>query len=192
MQKTVEDVLLEMVGICESFILSYAIMGGLAVRVHGIPRPTYDVEFELSISERQLKDFFDAAEKLGYEIADPYRSGWRDLFGGMPLVKLKTYSDAGHSIDVDIFVNDTPFQAMVMERRLRIPFENRQLWFVTPEDLVLLKLLANRPRDYGDIADVLFVQGQLDEGYMRQWANELKITDRLTIALNRNDSPPSN
>jgi len=47
--KTVENVLFEMVGICESLDLSYAILGGLAVRVHGIPRPTYDVDFELTV-----------------------------------------------------------------------------------------------------------------------------------------------
>lgn len=84
MGKTVEDVLLEMVGLCESFGLSYAILGGLAVRVHGIPRPTYDLDFELSVSDQQLTEFFDAAEKLGYEVAAPYRTGWRDLVGGMP------------------------------------------------------------------------------------------------------------
>ncbi len=183
MEKTVEHVLLEMVGLCESFRLSYAILGGLAVRVHGIPRPTYDVDFELTVSDRQLRDFFDAAEKLGYAVAAPYRTGWRDLVGGMPLVKLKTFMDGGHTIDVDIFVNDSPFQASVMERRLRIQFDNRQLWFVTPEDLILLKLLANRPRDHGDIADVLFVQGQMDEAYLRKWASALQITDRLTAAL---------
>ena len=76
---------------------------------------------------------------------------------------------------------------ILQERRWRILFGNRQLWFVTPEDLILLKLLANRPRDHGDIADVQFVQGQLDEDYMRQWADALKITDRLTTALNSNE-----
>lgn len=64
-----------------------------------------------------------------------------------------------------------------------IPFEDRDLWFVTPEDLILLKLLSHRPRDQGDIADVLFVQGQLDETYLRQWAQSLDIADRLEKAL---------
>ena len=54
---------------------------------------------------------------------------------------------------------------------------------MTPEDLILLKLLANRPSDQGDIADVLFVQGQLDEDYLKKWAGALEITDRLTAAL---------
>ncbi len=183
MATTVEDVLLELVGLCDSLDFKYVVMGGLAVRVHGIPRPTYDVDFELGVSSQQLNAFFDGAEKLGYEISDVYRKGWRDSVGGMPLVKLKTWVSSSHSIDVDIFINDTPFQAAIMDRRLSIPFEDRDLWFVTPEDLILLKLLAYRPRDQGDIADILFVQGQLDEAYLRQWAQSLDITDRLEKAL---------
>ena len=54
MGKSVDEVLLEMYRICESYGLSYAILGGLAVRVHGIPRPTYDVDFELTVNDRQL------------------------------------------------------------------------------------------------------------------------------------------
>jgi hypothetical protein len=50
-------------------------------------------------------------------------------------------------------------------------------------DLILLKLIAGRPRDYGDIEDIFFVQGQLDESYLRRWAAPLGITDRLEQAL---------
>jgi len=70
-----------------------------------------------------------------------------------------------------------------MVRRIRVPFESRQLWFVSPDDLILLKLIANRPRDQGDVADILFIQGQLDEQYMQNWAASLEITDRLKTAL---------
>ena len=183
MTKTLEDVLLEMVGVCETLTLPYAILGGLAVRVNGIPRPTYDVDFEITVTDQRLIEFIEASKKLGYEVAAPYRKGWRDVVGGMPLGTLKTYIEIGHTIDVDVFVNDTPFQTSMMERRLLVAFDNQHLWFVTPEDLILMKLLANRPRDQGDVADVLFVQGQLDESYMRHWANLLSVADRLNKAL---------
>ena len=38
MDKTIEDVLFEIVAVCENMNLEFAIMGGIAVRVHGIPR----------------------------------------------------------------------------------------------------------------------------------------------------------
>jgi hypothetical protein len=54
-----------------------------------------------------------------------------------------------------------------------------EVWLVSPEDLILLKLLANRPRDIADIGDVFFMQGQLDVTYMKKWAQRLGVADRL-------------
>ncbi len=59
-------------------------------------------------------------------------------------------------------------------------------WFVTAEDLILLKLLANRPKDRVDVADILFVQVTLDEAYLRRWAATLGIAVELEDALRAN------
>jgi hypothetical protein len=100
----------------------------------------------------------------------------------MPLVKFKLYI-GGRGIDVDIFLAETRFQREMMRRRRKDVLWGIPVELVTSEDLVLLKLLANRPRDLGDIEDLRMVQGDLDEAYMRRWAAELGITDRLERAL---------
>ena len=56
-------------------------------------------------------------------------------------------------------------------------------WFVTAEDLILLKLLADRPKDRIDIADTLFIQGRVDESYLRHWATTLGVVPQLDAAL---------
>jgi ABC-type multidrug transport system fused ATPase/permease subunit len=56
---------------------------------------------------------------------------------------------------------------------------------VSPEDLILLKLIAARPRDLVDVGDVLFIQGSLDEDYMRCWAARLHVLAELEKALAR-------
>jgi hypothetical protein len=55
--------------------------------------------------------------------------------------------------------------------------------FVTAEDLILLKLLANRPKDRVDVSDILFIQATLDEAYMRRWAATLGVAVELENAL---------
>jgi hypothetical protein len=52
-----------------------------------------------------------------------------------------------------------------------------------PEDLILLKLLAGRPKDRIDVGDILFIQGQLDEAYLREWASRLGVADLLNEML---------
>jgi hypothetical protein len=189
-QKTVEQVLMDMVGVCEEGDFTYAVMGGLAVRVHGIPRPTYDVDFQLTVDEEQLSRFVALVEQRDYTISEQYVAGWRDRVGGMPLIKLKTYMADGHSIDVDVFISETSFQFSTMKRRVRLEFEGQSMWFVSAEDLILLKLLANRPRDIGDIADILFMQGELDEAYMQKWSRPLGVEAQLTKVLEESRQSP--
>lgn len=162
--------------------LVYAVMGGLAVRAYGIPRPTYDIDFTVAISRERLPELFASVTALGYTVPDEFRSGWVDQVGGLPLIKFRLYL-ADRGVDIDIFLSESAFQESLLSRRRLEEVDARKVWLVSPEDLVLLKLLANRPRDIADVGDVLFTQGQLDEAYMRTWAKKLEVLPRLEAAL---------
>ena len=154
--------------------LAYAVIGGIAIRTYGIPRPTYDVDFTLSVARERLPEVFAAAEREEFSVPEVYRSGWVDTVAHMPLVKLR-FSLRDRGVDADIFLAETPFQQQVIQRRRLVETLDGTIWLASPEDVVLLKLLANRPRDVSDVLDVLFAQGQLDEEYLRHWAAELGI-----------------
>ncbi len=159
----------DFVGVFERLGLPYAVMGGLAVRAYGIPRPTYDVDFTVALPRERLGEFYKAAISLGYTVAEPYLTGWVDRVAGMPVVKLRRYIDE-RGIDVDLFLAECDFQKELLARRREVEIDGGKVWMVSPEDLILLKLLAARPRDIADIGDVLFTQGRLDQDYMRAWA----------------------
>lgn len=176
---------MDFVRLFERLDLRYVIMGGLAVRVHGIPRPTHDVDFTVAIDRSELAVLFDAVTDLGYSVPPPYERGWVDEVGGMPLIKFRTYLDAEHGIDVDIFLAESAFQQSVLSRRQTIQIDGVTAWLVSPEDLILLKLLAGRARDKADIGDILFMQGELDRTYLRRWAKQLGIATELEETLKR-------
>jgi hypothetical protein len=183
--KHVEAAARDFVGIFDRLQLPYAIMGGLAVRAFGVPRPTYDVDVTLAATEEQLPQLYDAVELAGYTIPDAYRGGSVDRLAEMPLVKFRIYRGTlEESVDIDLFLMETAFQRKIIERRLFTEVDNiGPTWIVSPEDLVLLKLIAGRPRDMGDIDDVRFVHGALDETYMRRWAQLLGIASDLEQLL---------
>jgi hypothetical protein len=162
--------------------LPYAVMGGIAVGFHGIPRPTYDVDFTLAIARESLPDLYRELESHGFSVPEPFASGWVDYVSGLPVVKLKLYA-RGRTVDIDVFLAESRFQASVIQRRKKELIRNIPCYLVSAEDLILLKLIADRPRDIVDIADVLFTQGQLDKEYLCHWADEMKVRDRLDKVL---------
>jgi len=177
-----EQMLRRMIDCFERLGLPYVVMGGLAVRIHALPRPTYDVDFTLSIPRSDLYKLFNAVQDMGLTVPSQYLSGWVDEVADMPLVKFRTFLADGKGIDVDVFLAETDFQTNVMNNRLSVDLDGKPIWVVKPEDLLLLKLLASRPRDLIDVADLIFIQGQLNEPYLHDWANKLNINDRLEKA----------
>lgn len=179
------EALKALIVIFERMKLGYAVIGGLAVRAYGIPRPTFDVDFTLALSREGLSELYAAIEEHGHSVLESYRAGWVDEVAGMPLVKLRTYIQ-GHGVDVDIFLAETPFQLEILRRRKLAETIDGDLWLASPEDIILLKLMAYRTKDQNDVQDVLFAQGQLDEVYLRHWAEELSVTTRLNEVLEKN------
>ncbi len=137
------------------------------MRVHGIPRPTHDVDFTIALPRPSLAVFYYHATQKGFTVPDVYETVWVYQVAGMPLVKLRMSLET-HGVDVDIFLAKSKFQQSLLSRRQTHDYEGRNIAFVRPEDLILLKLIANRPRDLSAAADVFFGQGQLDETYLRK------------------------
>ncbi len=173
----------DFVGVFERLNIPYALIGGLAVGVHGIPRPTHDLDFTIAVSRDRLAEFFQAITELGYDVPQEFTKGWVDQVAGMPLVKARQWVE-GKTIDVDIFIAESKFQKSLIQRRIKAEVEGQPAWIASPEDLILLKLIAGRPRDLGDIQDILLVQGPLDQAYLQSWSKELGIHERLVTAIN--------
>ena len=166
----------------ESLGVDYAVMGGIAVRAHGIPRPTQDVDFTAAIERNRLPELYGAASRLGYTIPEEFASGCVDQVAGMPLVRIRRYSK-GKGVDLDVFLAEPPFQQELLGRARTELVDDQSLRVVTPEDLILLKLVSHRHRDPADVGDILFTQGQLDEAYLRRWAKELGVLAELEKVL---------
>lgn len=162
--------------------IPYAIMGGWAVRVYALPRPTYDVDFTVILARDRLPELYAAAEADGFTVPEQYRGGWVDSVADMPLVKFRLFV-ADHGIDIDIFLAESAYQQELMRRRVQHAVGGRVAWFVSIEDLILLKLIANRRRDRADIDDLLTARSELDEPYLRRWAAALGVEPQLDEVL---------
>jgi predicted nucleotidyltransferase len=150
--------------------LPFMLIGGQAVLVHGEPRLTQDVDITLAASPERLNDALEACataklSPLPRDVAEFVR----DTF-------VLPASDLESGIRVDFVFSTTPFEAEAIRRAVSIDVGGTPVPFASPEDLILHKLFAGRPRDLEDAAGVVRRKaGDVDWGYIRKWAREFSV-----------------
>ncbi len=76
------------------------------------------------------------------------------------------------------------YQQRALRRAVTVDLGRRQVRVISPEDLILYKLLADRPIDRADIRGVLQEQAKrLDVTYLTRWAQRLGVSQRLRPLL---------
>jgi len=174
----VQRLLLEAVSILERLKVPYMIMGGFAVRVWAIPRPTYDADLAVAVDEDGMKAMLDALEQGGFDVPDEHRKGFRDVVAGMQKVKATRF-ESGTVWDVDLFVVRPGLLESALRRRRSCPLADRVVWVMAPEDVILMKLVAWRRKDQLDVEEIVKVTTDLDRIYLREWAIRLNVESRL-------------
>ena len=169
--------------------VDYMVMGGLAVRMLALPRTTMDIDVMLGIQERDVAAFAQAADQAGFHVDEPFRRGFVDQVAGLGKFHFDV-SERGRSVRIDAFVLSSEYQRAAFQRRQSHTSEIGTLNVMSPEDLLIHKLLAHRPRDLSDVADLLLVTGPLDHVYLAQWAGRLGIGARLDQALRESGRTP--
>jgi hypothetical protein len=146
--------------------LDYAIGGALALTALAIPRDTKDVDISVFATAGELDRVFDSLERAGVMIdrGDAARSVARiGMFTGR----------SGRTL-VDVFIGDHPHFHAMRARRQQLAYPSGQrYWFLSAEDLCVLKLLFGRTKDVADLERVFAALPQLDLDYIRQWVAQL-------------------
>lgn len=139
--------------------VSYCVVGGLAVSMHGVPRTTYDVDIVVVPSRDNLTRTDAALRSLGLvsklpialpELSDDaLREEWR---ASRNLIAV-SYVDEGDPLRlVDVLVAPpvSSVEALVGRSR-RVAVGHMTVPLVALEDLVTLKRNAGRPQDLADL-----------------------------------------
>jgi hypothetical protein len=149
-----------------------AVAGGPAQQVWGRIRATRDID--LLAAPRVPRAFLEALVQGGLTAAT---LGDVDL---VPLVREESFAD----IEVDLLLVKGGFGERAVRRAIELDIGGMEDPFVTAEDLILLKLLADRVLDRADVEDIVREQsGRLDLAYLRSEAATLGLSDRLEIVL---------
>jgi hypothetical protein len=114
--------------------VEYAVCGGLALGLHGLPRATMDIDILLPAS--QLADAMRLAKSLGFDI--------RQRLGKMD-------PGTGNLLSLDLLVVAPDLEG-VWASRISMASQDRTFTIVSREGLATMKRIAGRPQDLLDIA----------------------------------------
>jgi hypothetical protein len=138
--------------------VQYVLVGGLAVQLHGFLRSTFDVDLVLAMDDANLSRFIDVANQFGLAPVIPVPiDSLRDVSQidawyrekGMLAFALRDRDVGGGAVDI-LVRPDVPFERLLANAVIGKLFD-REVPIACIDDLILMKRIANRPKDQLDI-----------------------------------------
>jgi hypothetical protein len=183
-------VLEQFADILDELNIAYAIGGSFASSAYGAVRFTQDADITVDSFGQKGNKFFDTVKSDFYisNEAMNYALQNRTSFN---IIHLAT------AFKIDIFIRkDDEFQRQMLfhSRKLPLGESSKKVSFVSPEDIILLKLDWFRQSGYSserqlsDVRGVLAAQkDSLDLDYLKNWAKKLGLNELFQKAISESD-----
>ncbi len=148
--------------------IRYCLIGGLAAGFWGEPRYTQDMDFTVAMKEDGMDRFLYLLKTAGFNFIK--RGAEQIQITQKGKLKFQT----------DLILSETEYQEWVVARAVPVKIFEAKVPISTPEDLIILKLLANRRQDLLDVENILKKRTlELDQEYLKKWLQFWKIENNF-------------
>ncbi len=152
------------------------LFGAQAVVVYGRPRATADIDVTIYLADGEIEPLLEELRRGGFS---PRASDLAEFTARTRVVPL-AHVQTGTPVDIVLAGAGVELEFLANVRLIR--FGGLELPVISPEDLLVTKILAGRPKDLEDARGVLAEQsGRLDLARTRNW---LQLFEQ---ALDRSD-----
>lgn len=148
--------------------IPYMIIGGQAVLIYGEPRLTRDIDITLGIGTDQLSQIFSIAKKLKLTFLPSDPSEFARKTWVLPC------QDEKSKIRIDFIFSFTPYERQAIEKAKDIKMGETKVRVASPEDVIIHKLFAGRPRDIEDVRSILIKNPDINVSYIKKWLKEFE------------------
>lgn len=142
------------------------VIGGVAASLIGRPRMTADVDAVMLLSVEVLPQLIAAAQGLGLSL----RHSDGAAFARKHRVLLLRHDESGTPVDISL--GFLPFEIEAVNRAAKVTFGSVEILLPTPEDLIIMKAVAGRPKDLFDIEAIVQAHPDLDSARIQRWLDE--------------------
>lgn len=168
-----KDILEKLFAILKAFNISYVLIGGYAAAVWGSVRATKDVDFLADVPYLMIDKVVEALEKQGFSVE--YRSGdIGDPVRGVIELEFQIEEDK-ESVELIQGIKNMPGD--IFSRSEKIGMLGIEIPVASPEDLIVLKLLAGGPVDKQDARTIYkIMRDKLDMQYLEKELRRCKLS----------------
>jgi hypothetical protein len=156
--------------------INHAFGGALALAYYAEPRSTIDIDINVFAPVTDSSEVLRALAPLGVDTATPpggfeQHGQVRVMWGRVPL---------------DLFFAYDPLHAAMARSVRTVPFGDDTIPVLSPEHLMICKVVFNRAKDWLDIEQMLLVVDDLDTADVHGWvARILGFDDARLIRFDR-------
>ena len=144
----------------------YTIIGGLSVSILSQPRPTIDVDLVVWLDPETWQHFLESGEKFGIV---PRRADAMEFAKQRRVLLLQ---HTATKIGIDVSFAALPFEEEMIRRSQNVELGNIRLRVATPEDVIIMKMIAHRDKDLRDIDNIMNVHPDLDFDRIKDWVSQ--------------------
>ncbi|MBI3585759.1 MAG: hypothetical protein HY088_01355 [Ignavibacteriales bacterium] len=171
-----EEILLYTLERLDKLRIPYFITGSVAVSIYGKPRFTHDIDIVASLFPTNISQLVQEFNPQFYISPE----GIQDALAHHSMFNLIHHA-TGLKIDCWIHNPQNEFSRSQFERRREQTLFGLSMYFISPEDLLLQKLMwfkdSEATRHWDDAVGIWELQhSSLDHSYLEQWSNILSLT----------------
>jgi hypothetical protein len=162
--------ILSRIGLCLTrHSIPYMIIGGQALLVYGEPRLTRDIDIVLGVDSRCVNLLVAIAGELHLKPVPDDIKGFVRQTMVFPAVEEST------GIRVDFILASTPYELNALKRVRKLKINGSSVLFASPEDVIIHKIIAGRPRDLDDVRKIIVKNSDIDMRYIRERLREFDV-----------------
>jgi len=160
--------------------ISYLISGSIAGNYYTVPRMTRDIDIVIELTTSDINKFIDVflndfyldKNMIENEVS---RKGMFNIIHNEHIIKIDF-----------ILPKDTDFQRSVLLRKKNVIIDNAQMWLISAEDLILMKLLwakeSHSEMQLKDVSNMIATISNIDMNYIETWIKMLGLEQLLIEA----------
>ena len=168
-----EEILSRIAASLKKHTIPYMIIGGQAVLLYGEPRLTRDIDITLGLNTEYVNELLKVIRELSLK---PIPENIK-LFVQQTMVLPALEETTG--IRVDFIFSFTTYEIEAIKRARKITIMGQEVCFASPEDVIIHKIFAGRPRDIEDVRSIILKNSDMDIQYIRSWLKEFdKSSDK--------------